>query len=385
MSGPARDDDAPPVSVRAAPLPTAAERRALAALGAELRTAGYTDRRVARALGLLEWRGTDLDAPWWGRRNLAEGRLGGLVDLLMLGAALPRGMAADILPAAAFDAGIVVQRKHDVIVDGIILPMADDLVWTDRADRSFKDGGLFLPDSTSLALRLALPPDPVARHLDVGAGAGAVTIAAARRATHTVAVDLAPRSPRAVARTAALNGVAVLGPNAAADDPGIQPRLARADTLPDGAAFDRITFVLPLLVSWKGMAEEGPVHTISGQPGLLIEVLDLVAARLAPGGLALLYTQDWPPGRALPDAITAAFGDRPWRGVYWWDTSGDYHGQTLHTGILAIRADATPGWVVEENTAPDSDVRTWWPWLAGLLGEDAGGHNSGREARQGEL
>ncbi len=343
----------------AAPALGLATARGLRALGRDLRALGYTERPVARALGLLEWRSHDLDREWWLRPNYAEGRLGALVDLFIRGASLPARAAERALPRSAWDAGVLVQRRGDVWVDGIVLPLGEDLVWTDRADRSFREGGLFLPDSTSLALRRCLPPSMVDTHLDLGAGGGCVTIAAARRARRTVAMDLAPRSARAVQRTAALNGI-----------DSVTAWTARADQAADaGLRFDRITFVLPLLVSWEGLAEEGPIHTISGQPGLLVQVVRLLPRLLADGGLALLYCQDWAEGRPLADAIGDALQGRAWRGVHWQDVGGDYRGQTLHTGVLALRLDRGRGFAVRANDAPDSDVQTWWPYLAPLLGE----------------
>ncbi|RME21383.1 MAG: hypothetical protein D6798_18260 [Deltaproteobacteria bacterium] len=328
-------------------------------LGRDLRASGYTEGPVVRALGLLEWRSHDLDREWWLRRNRAGGRLGALVDLFIRGAALPARRAARVLPRSAWDAGVLVERRGDVWVDGIVLPLGRDLVWTDRADRSFRDGGLFLPDSTSLALRRCLPPSTVDAHLDLGAGGGCVTIAAARRARRTVAMDIAPRSPSAVLRTAALNDIG-----------HVTAWTARADQAADtGQRFDRLTFVLPLLVSWQGLPEEGPIHTISGQPGLLVQTLHQLPRLLNDGGLALLYCQDWVEGRSLPDAIDDAMQGRSWRGVHWQDLAGEHQGRTLHTGVLALRLDRGRGFAIHPNDAADSEVESWWPTLAGLLGE----------------
>lgn len=341
----------------APPLPPA-EQQALATLGRELRALGYTAGPVARALGILAWNGPDMDGEWWARDNLAEGRLGALVDLFIRGAVLPRGQAEQVLPPSAWAAGVLVERRGDVHVDGIVLPLGEDLVWTDRGDRSFLRGGLFLPDSTTLELRRCIPPGTVDRHLDLGCGGGAITVAAARRARTTLGVEINPRGALAVQRTVALSGVE-----------GVSACTGEASEAAGLAPFDRISFVLPLLVPWQGMAQAGPIHTISATSDLLQQVLSLLPGLLAPGGLALLYTQDWVGGPTLPQAIDEVMQGRSWRGAYWWDLSGTWRERTVRTGCLAIRADAAPGWAEAQNDAPDEGVSDWWPWLAALLGE----------------
>ncbi|MBK7761022.1 MAG: hypothetical protein IPI35_32345 [Deltaproteobacteria bacterium] len=78
------------------------------------------------------------------------------------------------------------------------------------------------------------------------------------------------------------------------------------------------------------------------------------------------------PGRAtLPDAIDAAFsGAAPGARRVRWDYIGETQAGPLRSGILAIRADASPGWRDEQNEAPDMGCDDWWPYLAPLLGEE---------------
>ena len=96
---------------------------------------------------------------------------------------------------------------------------------------------------------------------------------------------------------------------------------------------------------------------------------------------ATLYTQDWTPDSDLPSTIATAFGERSWRAAFWWDTEGRYQGQAVRTGVLALQADAEPGWVVARNDAPDEGDPDWWPHLetvlAGAVSPGGGGPGPG--------
>lgn len=334
------------------PLPEP-EREALVRLGDSLRALGYLDRPVSQAMGVVAWDSRALDAAWWRRGNHAQGALGVLIDLLIRGARLPVKEVRKVLPEDAWRAQLVKERRGDAWMEGILLPLGEDYIWTDRAERSFEQDGLFLPDSSSLALRRCRPPGTVGRHLDLGAGAGSVTVAAARRARETVALDLEPRFAAAMQRTLALNGLRPA-----------QAWLGRADEAGALGRFDRVSFVLPLLVSWEGLAEIGPVHTISGQPRLLVQTLRLLAEVLEPGGVATLYTQDWTPDSSLRETIDEAMGERSWSGAFWWDTSGEFEGRLVRTGVLGLRMDGPRGFHDARNEAPDLGDQDWWPHLA---------------------
>lgn len=322
------------------------------AVGAALRAAGYADRPVARALGMLAWTGYDLDGEWWERRSLAEGRLGALVELLIRGRRLPLAIAADALPPQAWALGLIEDDGRDAWATATVLPMDGDLICTDRPERSEAGDGLFLPDSTTLALRRCLPPRRVGRHLDLGSGAGAVAVAAARLADRTLAVDLNPRAAHACLRTAALSGVE-----------GLAAVTARVEDLELDARFDRITFVLPLLVAMPRHAG-APVHTVADRPELLVAVLRRLPELLAPGGLALLYAQEHAGDSALAEAADEAFGDRPWRGVFWWDHPGDPDTGEPRAGVLALRADAGGGLAVARRPRMPLGTTSWWPQLS---------------------
>lgn len=339
----------------ALPAPTLAS---LTTLGHWLRARGFSPGRVSRALGILAWNGPDLDGEWWARDNHADGDLGALVDLFVRGQTLPVRRAEALLPPEAWGAGVLVERRGDVLAEGIILPLGADLVWTDRGDRSFHKGGLFLPDSTSLELRRLIPPQRVRRHLDLGAGGGAITVAAARRSEETVALDINPRGGEAVQRTMALSNLT--GAVAYSGEANEAVALGR---------FDRLSFVLPLLVPWHGMASAGPEHTISASSDLLVQVLESLPSLISPGGLVLLYTQDWAGGPPLPKVLDLVMEGRAWRGAYWWDQQGMWGTRPVRTGCLALRLDGGRGWVERQNVVPDEGVDDWWPHMAEMLGE----------------
>ncbi|MCK6520740.1 class I SAM-dependent methyltransferase [Myxococcota bacterium] len=327
-------------------------------VGEALRGSAFRPRAVANALGVLAWSGPALDGLWWQRKNLADGLLGAQIELLVRGGRVPTASAHEAFDARAWRAGILEDNAEGTVSTGLVLPLECDLVWTDRPERAFQgQTGVFMPDSTSLALRRALPSEPVARHLDLGSGGGAVAVRAARWAEETLALDVNPRGADAVYRTAALSGVRM------------SPVTGDARELSALGRFDRVSFVFPLLVPWDGLTT-APLHTIAESASLLVDVLNAVVEQLAPGGLCLFYVQDFAGARSLPDAIDAAFRGRSWRGAFWWDYIGETQAGPLRSGLLAIRADAGAGWRDEQNEAPDMGCDDWWPYLAPLLGEE---------------
>ncbi|MDP2313122.1 MAG: hypothetical protein Q8P41_09480 [Pseudomonadota bacterium] len=332
------------------------------ALGAALRAGGYRARPVAQAIGIIAWNGRQMDSRWWERTNCAEGIFGDQVELLLRGGRLSPERARAALPEVAWRSSVLDVAPEGVSLDGTIVPLEADLVWTDTPRRAFQgNDGLFLPDSTTLAVRRCLPSEPVGRHLDLGSGGGAVAARAARSAGETVALDINPRAALGCHRTAALSGLTNVRAYTGAG--------AEACAL---GTFDRVSFVLPLLVPWSGLGA-APVHTVAADGGLLREILEILPTLLARGGLAILYTQAWAgghhPGGGLRTTLDRAFGARSWRGAYWWDYEGPSPVGTLRAGILAVRADGPRAWVEAPLDAPDVGVDDWWPGLARLLGE----------------
>lgn len=338
------------------PVPAPPWMAATAALGAALRGGLYPPRAAAQAIGIIAWNGHQLDEQWWARPNHAEGAFGDRVELLLRAGTLPPDRARAALPSAAWDAGMIEEHPAGARLTGTIMPMEGDLLWSDTPRRAFSgDDGLFLPDSTTFALRCCLPTEPAARHLDLGSGGGAVAARAARFATETVAVDINPRAGPGCHRTAALSGVT------------IQPWTGGCEEAASLGAFDRVTFVLPLLVPWEGFGP-APVHTLAAETTLLRTVLELLPALLAPGGLAILYTQDHAGAASVRDTLAMAFGSRQWRGAFWWDYQGVTAAGPLRAGILAVLADRGRGWSDTPRPAYRVGDDGWWPGLEEALG-----------------
>ena len=328
--------------------------RALERTAQALSEKGYTARKVSRALGILAWNAHDMDGPWWARDNYADGDLGLLVDLFIRGARVPRPDARAVLPEAAWEAGLLREHRGDALSNGTLVPLGEDLIWTDRPERSSRPDGLFLPDSTSLALRGCLPMVPVGRHLDLGAGAGTVAMRAARVARQTIALDLNPRSAEACLVSAVLSGVQ-----------GLEAHTLPAEEAVGLGRFDRVTFALPLLVP-VGHPESTPIPTLAADNQLLSQVIGVLPRLLAPGGLSLFYCQSFVGEGSLSTVLQAAFDGRPFRAVLWRDHEGP-----PPAGVLAVRADIEGGFAELPFEGPEFGDRQWWPHLAPLLGEQA--------------
>ena len=325
-------------------------------LGRWLEAAGFNEAEITKALGIDGWTGVDLDDLDWRRQVRTKGAPGDRVRALLCGDPLSLDRALVAIPRHAWEAGLITtnHQAREVHALGCLVPMGEDLIWTDRGDRTYRgEDGVFVPDSTSLGIRRCLPPHTVDRHLDIGCGAGAVTVAAARRARETVALDVNHRAGMFCLRTAALSGVE--GVTAFAGD------LAGAAEL---GTFDRVSFVMPLLLPWKGMAAS-PVHTLARAPDLLARTIALLPRLLRPGGLALLYAQAWVGGEPVEDAFARAFGSRAWRTIFWLEHTreADEEEAGLKAGIWAIEADREGGFWETPRLEADEPGVDWWPAL----------------------
>ncbi len=148
-----------------------------------------------------------------------------------LGAALPQAIAA----------GLVAIEGEQARARVTLAPLGAGLIVGDRHDAAGSERVPW-PDDSTLHLWHCLPPRRVGGWLDVGTGAGALPIAAGRRADRIRATDVAPRS---LAR--ARDGLALAG----RDD----VELAIADLLDGaGAGWDLISFNAPI----PGERDAGP-------------------------------------------------------------------------------------------------------------------------------
>ncbi|HND33278.1 MAG TPA: methyltransferase [Myxococcota bacterium] len=332
--------------------------RSLQQLGQALRRLGYLPRPVAQSLGILAWNGPQMDGEWWERPVSGSRPIEQLVRFFIRGEPAEREAIFRLLPELEGQ-GLTEELPGERLqAAGTLLPLEEDLIWGDRGDRAFSiKNALFLPDSTTLAMRRFLPRTRVRRHLDLGSGSGAVGARAARSAEEVVALDLNPRAVEGCDLTAALSGLDNLHSHTAA--------LAEAGTF---GSFDRISFVLPLLMPWVGQ-QVADIHPHAATPHLLAELVDLLPVLLAPGGLALFYAQDWAGDESVEARLRHAFGTRAVSGAFCWD----YQGQSVHgplrSGIFAVRADRGPHWAEAPNQLPALGNEDWWPTMAALLGE----------------
>ncbi len=333
---------------------------ALQRLGAALRRVGYLPRPVAQTLGILAWNGPQMDGEWWERPVSGMRPLDQLVRFFIRGEVAEEADIFRLLPELEgldLTEGLPGGRLQAA---GTLLPLEEDLIWGDRGDRAFSiPDALFLPDSTTLAMRRFLPRSPVQRHLDLGSGSGGVAARAARSADQVIALDLNPRALVGCDRTAALSGLNNLSSHTAP--------LAEAARF---GRFDRISFVLPLLMPWVGQ-QVADIHTHAATPQLLAELLDLLPELLAPGGLALFYAQDWVGEGGVEARLRRAFGSRAVSGAFCWDYQGNSIHGPLRSGIFAVRADRGPHWAEAPNQLPALGNEDWWPTMATLLQDPA--------------
>lgn len=329
---------------------------ALQRLGVALRRVGYLPRPVAQSLGILAWNGPQMDGEWWERPVSGTRPLDLLVRFFIRGEPLDEEAFLALLPEIEGTGLTERQTGGQLLSSGTLLPLEEDLIWGDRGDRAFSIAdALFLPDSTTLAMRRFLPRSPVQRHLDLGSGSGGVAARAARSAEEVIALDLNPRALLGCDRTAALSGLNNLSSHTAP--------LAEAAGF---GRFDRISFVLPLLMPWVGQ-QVADIHTHAATPALLAELLDLLPELMAPGALALFYAQDWVGTEGVEARLRRAFGARAVSGAFCWDYEGmSVHGP-LRSGIFAVRADRGPHWAEAPNQLPALGNEDWWPTMATLL------------------
>ncbi len=327
-------------------------------LGVALRRVGYRPRPVAQSLGILAWNGPQMDGAWWERPVGNGAGLEELVRFFVRGEALEEAGLYRLLPELE-GAGLTEDLPGGrVQASGTVLPLEEDLIWGDRGDRAFSiENALFLPDSTTLAMRRFLPRQRVGRHLDLGSGSGGVAARAARSSDEVIALDLNPRALVGCDVTAALSGL----------DNLVSHTVPLAQAARFGS-FDRISFVLPLLMPWVGQ-QAADIHTHAATPQLLSELLDLLPVLLNPGGLALFYAQDWVGEGGVERRLRLAFGDRAVSGAFCWDYEGQSVKGPLRSGIFAVRADRGPHWAEAPNQLPALGSEDWWPAMAALLNE----------------
>jgi len=206
-------------------------------------------------------------------------RLPGILD----GEALARGLAA--LEAL----GLVEERDGALRARVALTPVGGVVIASDRLDAAGLDGAVGAPDLSGLQTAACLPSGARLagrRLLDVGTGAGVVALAAARRGARVIGGDVDRRALGFARLNAALNGV---GAGAA--------RFVESDLdrgVDAGERFDVVVWNAPLLVAPLATSDPTAARryvVAEGAAALACAFVDGVAARLAPGGEALLHAQ----------------------------------------------------------------------------------------------
>jgi methylase of polypeptide subunit release factors len=252
---------------------------AATALGAALRSVGYTEDAVHRLLGEDAYGTEREDAPV-AERRLPQTRLATVVRTFFLQLPVSRQEAADALGPAGVDAlettGLA-EAGEEVVPRARILPIGELLLASDGFSRDGEDPPDYVATYTPTARVLdSLTPRPPAKSaLDVGTGSGVHALFSARHSEHVVATDVNARAVAYTELNAALNGLT-----------NIECRVGSLFEPVAGEAFDLITFNAPYVVSperrWAYRDSGFEADEISER------VVREAAEHLADGGFAAL-------------------------------------------------------------------------------------------------
>jgi len=182
----------------------------MAALGAQLRTAGLN----ARALAV--WAGTARIAALPARLETppsAETPVGAILALFVAGAEIARDRLRS-LPEPALAAlaahGLVERDAGRLRARVAILPLGAALLVCDRLDAPAERDLVCWPDDSSHHLASAIPPGRRTGWLDLGCGSAFAPLVRPELAGRITGVDLNPRAVRHAELGAALSGIAHL-------------------------------------------------------------------------------------------------------------------------------------------------------------------------------
>ncbi|WEK13163.1 MAG: methyltransferase [Candidatus Microbacterium phytovorans] len=324
-----------------------------AALGADLRAAGYTADAVRAAWGPLadEAVGHGLTAPALAAlaarpADPAADPLAVLARLLFLGiptaldlvdAALPacRGAGLVALGLATIDEGLVVPaalvRPQDVADEAgaghwWIASDLDEAALTAQAHRGVLPTGHVLGvGGASLTLAGLQLPAPVGRVLDIGTGCGIQALRARHHADEVVATDVSERALRFTELNALLNGVT-----------GIQTRHGSLFEPVAGEEFERVVSNPPFVITPRVAGVPEYEYRDAGFSGdaLVAAFVSQVGTVLAPGGVAQLLGN--------------------------WEYRDDEDGLDRVRGWVAASPVALDAWVVErERLDPLAYAELW--------------------------
>ena len=303
------------------PLDLAAARRlapALGDLGERLVRGGLIERSVIAFYGLPQvWDARYRPPP----RERSRRGLGGLIALFVAGEAVPRAhlpLLGDGDLAVLGTVGLCATDGDHLIPRCSITPFQGALVIADRLDDRAAEAVL-APDLSAWNTAASLPAR-LPTLLDVGCGAGAIALAAARRGARVTGTDLDPRA-LAFAELGALLNRAPL-------------TLAEGDLFAgiDGG-FAAVVWNAPLLRAPLAGQEASPLylHTVDAE-AQVVRFLDGAPSRLEPGGEILCHAQ-------LSPAVEAAIARSPLPGRlrlhFATAVDGTAHGLSwLHPGAI---------------------------------------------------
>jgi len=270
------------------------------ALRATLQSAGLDDRFVSRIARVGERLDDPLRAPmraWYARRLPEPAAV--LARLLMLHDPVPRGDAARVLgELTALAAGGLLEAAGNDVTSRAHLALAGGLfVFGDRSPSA--DAVPPLNAVTAVLARAAMPRRPLDAALDLGCGAGALSLSLAGRARRVVATDVNPRALSWARFNARVNGVA-----------GVDLRLGDLFEPAGADRFDLVVSQPPFVARRSDAAPSVFVHGGHRGDELALRVVAGAASRLTAEGRALVLA-DWPlfEGDPLETRVRAAMGD----------------------------------------------------------------------------
>jgi precorrin-6B methylase 2 len=276
--------------------------RALVAFREALRAAAFDERFLARLARVGERLDDPLRAPIrvWRARRLTE-PAATIARLLVLHDPMGRDEAARALGdlAPLLDCGLI-EEADGGLVSRMHLALAGELYVL--GDRGADDAAVPpLNGVTGALARAAIPRRPVGGALDLGCGAGALSLALARTARRVVATDVDLRALSMTRLNARLNGVG-----------NIELRHGDLFEAVGTEPFDRIVSQPPFVARPEGAETSAYMHGGRRGDEIPLRAIAAVASHLRAGGRAV-FLADWPlyEGDALDARVRAATGDAP--------------------------------------------------------------------------
>ncbi|TFV58694.1 class I SAM-dependent methyltransferase [Mycobacterium sp. PS03-16] len=340
------------------------------ALGADLRSAGYTTDGV---VGLL---GADADAAfsrglWWAALRATDRaapereRLAVLIRLFLLGADEAAERATRAMPGAGLDAlvanGVLEKRPDGTVRAALdIRPHSDgarDFLVVSDQDAALRSGPVRHDHvlgigGASVSLARAVVRSPVERALDLGTGCGIQALHLDAHCAQIVATDVNERALALAGATARLNGMSWDLRGGSLFEPVA------------GERFDLIVSNPPFVV---GAGARDYIYRDSGMAGdaLSQSLIEQVGAHLAPGGTAQIMA-NWIV-REGEDWRTRVRGWLAGTGVHAWVVQREYADPVNYVSL----------WTSDAGEPPqEAAVRggQWLDWFAdeGIAGVGMG-------------